>query len=136
MGKANRKTGCAGREALNSQESEGNAVAEEREDEVGYGKPPKATRFQKGKSGNPRGRPRQNPGIAELFRKVSRQVVQVNGTNGRQRMTKLEASITQLMNKATGGDLKSTKVFLQIASRFPELINDPEVPIGIRIIED
>ena len=26
--------------------------------EVGYGKPPKATQFSKGKSGNPRGRPR------------------------------------------------------------------------------
>jgi hypothetical protein len=26
--------------------------------EVGYGKPPEATRFQSGKSGNPRGRPK------------------------------------------------------------------------------
>jgi hypothetical protein len=27
--------------------------------EVGHGKPPKATRFQKGKSGNPKGRPKK-----------------------------------------------------------------------------
>ena len=26
--------------------------------EVGYGKPPKATRFKKGQSGNPKGRPK------------------------------------------------------------------------------
>ena len=30
----------------------------ERSYEVGYGKPPAATRFVKGKSGNPRGRPK------------------------------------------------------------------------------
>ena len=133
MGKANRETSCAGREAINSEESEDNAVAEEREDEVGYGKPPKANRFQKGKSGNPSGRPRRNPGIAEMFRKVSKQVVQAKGPNGHQRMTKLEASITQLMNKATAGDLKAMKVLLQMASRFPELVKDPEPPTELII---
>ena len=112
-------------------------MAEDREDEVGYGKPPKATRFQKGKSGNPSGRPRRNPGIAELFRKVSKQVVQANGPNGqRRRMTKLEASVTQLMNKATAGDLKAMKVLLQMATRFPELMKDPELPMGLIIISD
>ncbi|MBL4544643.1 MAG: hypothetical protein JKP95_01895 [Oceanicaulis sp.] len=29
--------------------------------EVGYGKPPKATQFKKGQSGNPRGRPKMQP---------------------------------------------------------------------------
>jgi hypothetical protein len=111
-------------------------VTEAREDAAGYGKPPKATRFQKGKSGNPSGRPRRNPSIAELFRKVSKQVVHANGPNGRRRMTKLEASITQLMNKATAGDMKATKVILQMASRFPELIKDPEGPMAVRIIEE
>jgi hypothetical protein len=131
MGKANRKAGCSGTEAITLGESEDDAVAEELEDEAGYGKPPKATRFQKGKSGNPSGRPRRNPGIVELFRKVSKQVVHANGPNGHRRMTKLEASITQLMNKATAGDLKAMKVLLQMASRFPELVKDPEPPIEI-----
>ncbi len=31
---------------------------EKRDDEVGYGKPPRHTRFKKGQSGNPSGRPR------------------------------------------------------------------------------
>lgn len=109
-------------------------MADQREDEVGYRKPPKASQFQKGKSGNPHGRPRQNPGIADLFRKVSKQVVQAKGPNGSQRMTKLEASITQLMNKATVGDLKAMKILLQMATRFPELIKGPEGPMAIRII--
>lgn len=136
MGKANRKAGCSGREAINLRESEGNAVAEEREDEVGYGKPPKATRFQKGKSGNPRGRPREHPSIAAVFRKVSKQVVKTIGPNGHQHMTKMEASVTQLVNKAAAGDLKATKFLLQMATRFPELIKGPDEPILIRIIEE
>jgi hypothetical protein len=48
-------------------------------------------------------------------------------------MTKLEASITQLVNKATTGDVKAMKVLLQIASRFPELVKDPDAPITIVI---
>jgi hypothetical protein len=36
-------------------------------------------------------------------------------------MTKLGASVTQLVIKAATGDLKSMKVLMQIASRFPEL---------------
>jgi hypothetical protein len=94
------------------------------ESEVGYRKPPKASQFQKGKSGNPRGRPRESPGIAAVFKKVSKQVVRTNGTGGRQRMTKLEASITQLVNKAAAGDLKAMKVLMQMASRFPELVTE------------
>jgi hypothetical protein len=106
-------------------------MASDCESEVGYKKPPKASQFPKGKSGNPRGRPRETPGIAAVFRKVSKQVVQTNGKSGPQRMTKLEASVTQLLNKAATGDLKAMKVLMQTASRFPELVTDPSEPCNI-----
>jgi uncharacterized protein DUF5681 len=35
--------------------------------EVGYGKPPLHTRFQKGKSGNPKGRPRGKKNMSTLL---------------------------------------------------------------------
>jgi hypothetical protein len=60
-----------------------------------------------------------------VFRKTSKQKVRTNGQNGPQCMTKLEASMTQLVNKAASGDLKAMKVLMQMASRFPELISDP-----------
>src|SRR5258706_9475337 len=101
--------------------------------EVGYRKPPKGSQFQKGKSGNSSGRPKQDPGIAAVFRKVSKQRVTANGPSGQQCMTKLEASVTQLVNKAASGDLKAMKVLMQMASRFPELVTGPERPIVVTI---
>jgi hypothetical protein len=38
--------------------------------EVGFGKPPKQTRFKKGRSGNPRGRPRKRPDLYSELTKV------------------------------------------------------------------
>ena len=96
------------------------------ENEVGYKKPPKASQFQKGKSGNPLGRPKKERSMASIFRKVAKQVVHTNGKSGQRRMTKLEASVTQLVNKAATGDLKAMKVFMQSAKQFPELVKDPE----------
>jgi len=48
-------------------------------------------------------------------------------------MTKLEASVTQLINKAASGDLKAMNVLMLMASRFPELVKDPEPPITLVI---
>lgn len=103
--------------------------------EVGYGKPPKGSQFQKGKSGNSSGRPRQDPGMAAVFRKVSKQKVRTNGPNGSISMTKLEAFVTQLVNKAASGDLPAMKAIMQMASRFPELVTGPESTITVRYKE-
>jgi hypothetical protein len=51
-------------------------------------------------------------------------------------MTKLEASTTQLVNKAATGDLRATKVLMQMASRFPELVKDPEsIKIIVQVVD-
>ena len=111
------------------------AMADNCELEVGYKNPPKATQFQKGRSGNPSGRPRADPSIPAVFRRVAKQTVRTNGQNG-DRMTKLEASITQLVNKAATGDLRATKVLMQMASRFPELVKDSEsIKITVEVVD-
>jgi Family of unknown function (DUF5681) len=102
----------------------------DRDREVGYGRPPKASRFQKGKSGNPKGRPKRDPSIAALFRKICSEKVKTNGQNGQRYMTKLEASLTQLVNKAASGDLKAVRVLWQMAAQFPELVTDP-LPVPV-----
>jgi|SRR5580658_2525257 hypothetical protein len=89
--------------------------------DVGYGKPPRNTQFQKGISGNPKGRPKGSKSVAAVLSRVGRQRVKVT-VNGRVRhLTKLEASATQLSNKAASGDLKAIREFLAAQRTFPEL---------------
>jgi hypothetical protein len=72
---------------------------------VGYGKPPKHTQFLKGKSGNPKGRPKGSQNLGTLLDKITRQRVSVT-ENGRSRVIcKAEAIFIQMVNKALRGDL-------------------------------
>lgn len=82
---------------------------------VGYGKPPEATRFKKGMSGNPKGRPRGSLNVATVFMKTLREKVVVNEHGQRRRVTKLEAAMKQLINKAASGDQRSMRLLVELA---------------------
>jgi len=81
----------------------------ERPNDVGYGKPPKNCQFTKGKSGNPRGRPKGSKNLASIVLRESQQRVRVNGPGGSRTVTKLEAAVMQLGNKAAQGELRSQR---------------------------
>ena len=106
-------------------------MAKDTENQVGYKTPPKSSQFQKGRSGNPSGRPRKAPGIPELLGKVSKQKVLTNGKNGSKYMTKLEASLTQLANKAASGDLKAAKILTDMVTRFPESVKESDMDVSV-----
>ena len=74
---------------------------------VGYGTPPVHSRFKKGTSGNPRGRPKGRLNFATVLLKTLREKVVINENGRRTIITKLEASVKQLVNKAAAGDLRA-----------------------------
>src|SRR5216683_1814367 len=82
------------------------------DDEVGYKKPPKHTRFRKGQSGNPRGRSRGAKNLMTQLTEALNKKITVNENGRRRQVTKLEAALTQLANRAAQGDLKAMQIFL------------------------
>src|SRR4051794_39311237 len=83
-----------------------------RDYEVGYGKPPLHTRFQQGRSGNPKGRPRGRKNLSTLLNDALNGSVVVVENGRRKKITKREAIITQLVNKSASADLKATQIVL------------------------
>jgi hypothetical protein len=83
--------------------------------DVGYAKPPTRTRFQKGFSGNPRGRPKGARNLATVLERTLKERVVINENGMRKTITKLEAAIKQLANKAASGDFQAMRLLATLA---------------------
>lgn len=103
-------------------------------DEVGYRKPPKRTRFKKGQSGNPRGRPKGS-GMRSAAEKVLEQTVPITLDGVRRRVPITEALLMQLAQKALVGDSVARRDFLKIAKQVSQAYRDDEAAAdnGLRI---
>jgi Family of unknown function (DUF5681) len=85
---------------------------DERDYEVGYGKPPRHTRFEPGRSGNPRGRPPGAKNMKTLLSKALNELVVVTEPGGRRKVSKREAIVTQLVNRSAKADYKAIQILL------------------------
>lgn len=98
--------------------------------EVGYGKPPRQTQFQKGTSGNLKGRPKGSKNLANIVLKESRQPVRVNGPRGGRTVSKLEAAVMQLGNKSSQGDLRASRELFTLVQRVEESVTSVASPLS------
>jgi hypothetical protein len=81
---------------------------------VGYGKPPRQTRFKKGRSGNPAGRPKGALNLATTLERTLKAQVLVTAQGRRRTITKFEAALTQLVNQAASGEGRAMTLLLNI----------------------
>jgi hypothetical protein len=88
---------------------------------VGYKRPPIETRFKKGQSGNPSGKPRKTAQKLDLGRVLQaidneEMVVEIDGKSIR--MSKVEIHFRQLFNKAIKGNLKEARLIAKMAVKY------------------
>lgn len=101
-------------------------------EDVGYGRPPTATQFKKGQSGNPRGRPRaRRRDIPYDF--LLGQMVTIREDGRERRVTAAEAFLLQLTKKGLQGDSASARASLA-AIEAARATHSPEQQIAVRIV--
>lgn len=84
---------------------------------VGYAKPPSATRFKKGQSGNRAGRPKKKKAgtFAETFDGILGEEVTLTWFGKPRKVSRREAIIAGQIQKALSGDLKALNFVLPMA---------------------
>ena len=85
--------------------------------EVGYGKPPKHSRFRKGTCPNPRGRgSRRDLKVGKIVQKVMNCKTEYREGGRLKKATRIELVIRKLASSAMNGDVSSAATLLKLRS--------------------
>jgi Family of unknown function (DUF5681) len=100
---------------------------------VGYCNPPEYSRFRKGLSGNPNGRPKGSLNMATVLERTLREKVVINEHGRSRTFTKLEVAVRQLIDQATSGELKA----LQLLSALVRSAEEREIhaPVASSVLD-
>jgi hypothetical protein len=82
--------------------------------QVGYGKPPLQTRFQPGRSGNPKGRPKRAKGLSTIVRSTLTEKVKVRTASGEKRISRIEAALHKTVELAMKGNANALANLLKL----------------------
>src|SRR4029077_14137256 len=88
---------------------------------VGYGKPPRHTRFKQGHSGNPNGRPRATQNLkTDLMEELSERISVSEGGKPK-KLSKQRALLKSLVAKAITKDTRAANILLNLMVRLFEV---------------
>lgn len=85
---------------------------------VGFGRPPMRTQFKPGQSGNPRGRPKRAKGMKTITIEVLTEKVSIRTAKGTRRVSKMEAVLHKLTEKAFAGDVRAQQALIVYYTKY------------------
>jgi Family of unknown function (DUF5681) len=105
--------------------------------DIGYGKPPQASRFKPGQSGNPKGRPKGSNNIhLELEAELSEKIC-VREDGQELQISKRRALIKALIAKAIRGDTRAALAVIELSAKLDsEPAEEPEMPKALQPLLD
>lgn len=89
-------------------------MSDEKNYEVGKGKPPKEHQFSPGKSGNPKGRPKGSKNVQHILSKILGEKITVTDAGKKMVVDKFEGAMRVLVNKSFEGSPSSLKLLLDV----------------------
>ena len=105
---------------------------------TGYRNPPKHTQFKKGRSGNPRGRPRQalrQVSAGSRFRAVAGELIDIEVAGVKVKMSRWAAYVRQVYTMALNKNDSAARLLDQLRRQFPGDL-PPGDPIIVYLSED
>jgi hypothetical protein len=104
------------------------AEAPEQEIKVGYKRPPRDRQFQKGRSGNPKGRPHRTKNLETDLREELADRIPIREGERHIRVSKQRALLKALLAKALRGDTRAASLVIQLIAKV--MITDDAAPDG------
>ena len=97
---------------------------------IGYQNPPEHTRFKPGKSGNPKGRPKEKAFDAATIVDVLNEPVVVRRKGRVSKMPGFEASARSLLARAVKGNLDAALMFIRLCAKHKAITPEMTKVIG------
>lgn len=116
-------------------------MVEQKDNAVGYGRPPIATRFKPGQSGNPKGRKKGTRNFKTDVRNELDEVITVHEGGRAMKITKQRALIKALVAAAIKGDMRATTALVSFCTKAfsdkedGQSVTQPE-PEDLEILEE